>query len=229
MRIVITGANRGIGLELVKQYIARGDTVDAATRDPENAKDLEALKASAGSQLRILACDVTSRESVRAFAHALGDTGIDLLINNAGVMEKPTGLEDIDDEAVAKTLDANSIGPLRVTAALLPLLRKNSTRKIAHISSDLGSIAGNASGGFYGYRMSKAAINMASKSMANDLRNEGFTVITMHPGWVQTDMGGPRAPLNVETSARGLIQVLDHATKEDTGKFLDYQGSELPW
>jgi NAD(P)-dependent dehydrogenase (short-subunit alcohol dehydrogenase family) len=229
MRIVITGANRGIGLELTRQFLARGDHVEAAVRDPDGAKDLSGLLRTAHERLRIFAIDITSERSVHELARALGDVGVDMLVNNAGVMEKSRGLEQLDYAALELTMDTNALGPLRVTAALLPHMRRNSVRKIVHVSSEMGSIEGNASGGWYGYRMSKAALNMACKSMAHDLRGEGFTVVAVHPGWVQTDMGGAGAPTGVAESAKGLIAVFDRMGRGETGKFLDYRGQTLPW
>lgn len=229
MRIVVTGANRGIGLELAKQFCARGDHVDAAVRNPDAAKDLAALAGSSGGRLRIFACDVTKDESVAAFVRALGDVAVDVLVNNAGVMGKMQALEKLDYADVARTIDTNAMGPLRVTAAILPNLRKSSVRKIMHITSGMGSITDNTSGGAYGYRMSKAALNMACKSMANDLRGEGFTAIVVNPGWVKTDMGGPSAPTPVEESARGLLVLVDRIGPADTGTFFDYRGHTWPF
>jgi len=224
MRIVITGANRGIGLELTRRYLARGDRVDAAVRNPATAKELESLGGSAEGRLRVLACDVSSDESVRALAAALGDAAVDLLINNAGVMGKMQALADLDFADVARTMDTNAFGPLRVTGALLPHLRRGSVRKIVHISSGMGSITDNTSGGAYGYRMSKAALNMGNRSMACDLRGEGFTAIVVNPGWVKTDMGGAGAPTPVEESAQKMLELIDRVGIADTGNFFDYRG-----
>ncbi|MRG91205.1 SDR family oxidoreductase [Polyangium spumosum] len=229
MRIVITGANRGIGLELARRYLDRGDHVDAAVRNPEAARELAALGRGAGGRLRILTCDVGDDTSVRTFATALGDVAVDVLINNAGILGKWVSLADLDFADVTRTVDTNAVGPLRVTAALLPHLRRSSMRKIVNMSSRMGSIAENTDGGAYAYRMSKAALNMANKSMSLDLRGEGFTVVVLHPDWVKTDMGGPDAPISVEESAAGIVALVDRLTIADTGGFFHFRGHTLPW
>jgi NAD(P)-dependent dehydrogenase (short-subunit alcohol dehydrogenase family) len=232
MRIVITGTNRGIGLELTRQYLARGDTVDAAVRFPSQATALNALIAVAGGRLRVHACDVTSDTGVYAFGHALerADTaGIDLLINNAGVMGKMTSLEDLDVADLHTTFEVNAIGPLRVARALLPLVLRSQRKTIVHMTSRMGSIADNTSGGAYAYRMSKAALNMACRSMALDLADRGVITAVFHPGWVQTDMGGLHAPTPVDASSRGLIAQFDALTPEKSGRFWSFEGTEIPW
>lgn len=229
MRIVITGANRGIGLEFTRQYLDRGDQVEAVTRAPESAGALAQLAASAGGRLRVHGCDVASDQGARALAASLGEVAVDVLINNAGVMGKMQALDALDHDDMLRTFDINALGPVRVTAALLPHLRRASTRKVAHISSGMGSISDNTSGGAYGYRMSKAALNMACRSMAIDLRGEGFKVVTMNPGWVQTDMGGAGAPTPVATSVGLMIERIDGLTPEQSGLFVDYRGHTWAW
>ncbi len=225
MRIVITGANRGIGLELVRQCLARGDTVIATARNPSAATPLQAL---ARASLTVVACDVGDDASVRAFAAKV--TGpVDALINNAGVMGSMTSLQDIDFEDVQKTYSINALGPLRVTGALLPQLRQGSMKKVLHITSGMGSIGDNTSGGAYGYRMSKAALNMGARSMATDLRPEGIRVAVINPGWVKTDMGGDGAQIDVATSAAGILSQLEMLSAENSGEFLDFGGKRWPW
>jgi NAD(P)-dependent dehydrogenase (short-subunit alcohol dehydrogenase family) len=227
MRIVITGANRGIGLELVKQCLGRGDSVIATARNPHDARELQSL-ASSSRELRVLACDVGDDASVRAFAAKV--TGaVDALINNAGVMGAMTSLADLDTADALKTYSINALGPLRVTGALLPHLRQGKVKKVLHVTSGMGSIGDNDSGGAYGYRMSKAALNMGSKSMATDLRSEGFSVAVINPGWVKTDMGGSGAPIDVATSAAGILAQLDSLSPKNSGEFLDYAGKQWPW
>lgn len=229
MRIVVTGANRGIGLELARRYLERGDQVEAAVRRPDAAEALGALAGPAGGRLRIHACDVSDDASVRAFAAGLGEVAVDLLINNAGVGGRRQRLGSLDFEDIARTIGTNALGPLRVTEALLPHLRRGSARKIVHVTSGMGSIADNTSGGSHGYRMSKAALNMACRSMAVDLRGEGFTAIVVNPGWVKTDMGGPQATTPVEESARLMIELFDRIGPDQTGTFFDYRGHTWPW
>jgi NAD(P)-dependent dehydrogenase (short-subunit alcohol dehydrogenase family) len=228
MKIVITGANRGLGLELTRQYLARGDSVYAGARTPGRASELASLLKPSGGRLHIHACDVTLETSVRAFASTVTEP-VDLLINNAGVRTRPDSLEELDLDEAARTLQVNALGPLRVTTALLPMLRRSGAAKIANISSGLGSISDNTSGGGYGYRMSKAALNMASRSLAQDLRAQGLIAVALSPGWVQTDMGGSDAPTPVAESVAGLISLIDRLTLEDSGGFLNFQGERLAW
>jgi NAD(P)-dependent dehydrogenase (short-subunit alcohol dehydrogenase family) len=228
MRIVITGANRGIGLELVKQCVARGDSVIAGVRDPGKATDLSSLQKKHSSSLTVLALDVSNDSSVREFASQVKGP-VDGLINNAGVMGKTQDLEKIDFEDALRTFSINALGPLRVTRALLPNLREGQGKKVLHITSGMGSIGDNDSGGYYGYRMSKAALNMASRSLAADLRGEGILSAVINPGWVQTDMGGRGAPTNVTESVTGILKQFDSMTQEQSGEFLDHQGKSWPW
>jgi NAD(P)-dependent dehydrogenase (short-subunit alcohol dehydrogenase family) len=222
MRWVVTGTNRGIGLEFVRQLIARGDHVDAAVRRMDRAGPVHALGDNAGGRLRVLACDTGDDGSVRAFADELGDVTVDVLVNSAGVMGRLQSLADLDFADVVRTYDIDALGPLRVTRALLPKLQ-NSARVVS-ITSGMGSISDNTSGGAYGYRMAKAALNMANKSMSVDLRGRGICCVVVNPGWVKTDMGGAGAPTAVEESVGKLIALTDGLSLADTGKFLDFTG-----
>ncbi|NVJ26643.1 SDR family oxidoreductase [Myxococcus sp. AM011] len=228
MNLVITGANRGIGLELTRQSLTRGDTVYAGVRELAQARELSALTGASGGRLHVHALDVTRDESVSSFAAAL--TGpVDLLINNAGRRTRSDDLEDLSLEDALQMMQVNALGALRVTRALLPRLRQARGARIASLSSGLGSIADNTSGGGYGYRMSKAALNMATRSLAADLRGEGLIAVAISPGWVQTDMGGASAPTQVSESATGLLTVLDRLTLGDSGGFFDFRGQRLDW
>ncbi|MCP3165625.1 SDR family oxidoreductase [Myxococcus qinghaiensis] len=228
MNLVITGANRGIGLELTRQSLTRGDTVHAGVREPAQARELTALVGTSGARLHVRALDVARDESVHAFAAAL--TGpVDLLINNAGRRTRTDDLEDLSLEDALQMLQVNALGALRVTRALLPRLREARGAKIASLSSGLGSLSDNTSGGGYGYRMSKAALNMATRSLAADLRGEGLIAVAISPGWVQTDMGGASAPTQVSESAAGLLAVLDRLTLGDSGGFFDFRGQRIDW
>ena len=226
MRFVVTGANRGIGLEFVKQLTERGEEVDAAARDPDDAADLRAL-VRPGVRLRIHRLDVVDDASVDAFAEALPPGGLDVLVNNAGVSGLKGG-EPIDPEDILRVFDVNAVGTLRVVRALLPRLRAGKTRKIVNLTSLLGSIA-DASGGRYAYRLSKAALNMATRLLAEDLRAEGFLTVALHPGWVQTRMGGSAAPVPPEQSIRGMLRIVDGLNAEQSGRVFDFQGRGLPW
>ncbi|HUD70872.1 MAG TPA: SDR family oxidoreductase [Dongiaceae bacterium] len=225
--VLITGANRGLGLEFARQYRAAGWKVIGTARKPDEAADLKAL----GEGVRVVSLDVTRPESVAALTAALGKEPIDLLINNAG---QGVGFEGgslgalkIDD--FDRVMQVNAVGPVRVTQALLPNLRAGKGKTIVGISSVLGSIAANRDGGFYGYRESKAALDMFMRGIAAELKGDGFICIALIPGWVKTDMGGPDAPLTPEQSVTGMRKVLDGLKPEDTGKFWSYDGSNIPW
>lgn len=173
--------------------------------------------------------DVASQDSVDALAAELGDEAIDLLINNAGIFPRVGKLDEIDFDDYNRTLAVNTVGPVRVTRALLPHLRRGELKMIAGLSSNLGSITENERGNFYGYRESKAALNMFTKTLAAELGPEGFTCIVLTPGWVQTDMGGPNATLTPAESIAGMKAVLDRLTPADNGTFWSYNGSQMPW
>ncbi len=226
MRFVVTGANRGIGLEFVKQLTARGEEVDATARDPEDASELRAL-VQPGARLRVHRLDVADDASVAAFAEQLPPGPVDVLINNAGVSGVKGG-EPIDPADILRVFNVNAVGSLRVVRALLPRLRAGRGKKIANLTSVLGSIS-EATGGRYAYRMSKAALNMATRLLAEDLRGEGFRAVALHPGWVQTRMGGSAAPVPPEQSVRGLLRIIDGLTAEQSGRTFDFQGREIPW
>jgi NAD(P)-dependent dehydrogenase (short-subunit alcohol dehydrogenase family) len=225
--VLITGANRGLGLEFSKQYHAAGWKVIATARQPDEAAELKAL----GEGVSIVPLDVTKPESVAALAAMLAKQPIDLLINNAGqgVGLEPGSLGALKIDDFERVMQVNAIGPVRVTQALLPNLRKGSGKMIVGISSGLGSVEWNRSGGFYGYRESKAALQMFMRSLAAELKGEGFICIALIPGWVKTDMGGPDAPLTPQESVAGMRKVLDGLKPEDTGKFWSHDGTTVPW
>jgi NAD(P)-dependent dehydrogenase (short-subunit alcohol dehydrogenase family) len=227
MRVVVTGANRGIGLEFVKQLAARGDEVVATARRPEAADALNALAAASGGEVTVAQLDVTDAGSLAAFVDGLGP--VDLLINNAGVYPRSGGIGELDFDAVAKGFEVNAIAPLRLVDAMLGSLREGSEAKIVNVSSQMGSIADNSSGGAYAYRGSKAALNMLTRSLAHDLRAEGISAAVIHPGWVQTDMGGPNAKITTEQSVAGMLAQIDALSTENSGSFLNWDGNDLPW
>ena len=220
--VLITGANRGIGLELTKAYIAKGDSVIATCRSPDKA---DALKATGAEVFQM---DVSSDESVQAFAKALDGRAVDLLINNAGVGDR-AGLDNVDFETFAHVVNVNTLGPVRVLQALTDNVAAGENKKIANISSQLGSIA-NATGDMgLAYRVSKAGLNMALKSATSNLAEKGISLLTLHPGWVATDMGGEQAPVRPEESAAGLVEVIEANGVSGELHFLDWQGTVLPW
>lgn len=215
---LITGANRGIGLEMTRQLSKRGDTVIAACRS--RSPDLDSL----GVEI-IDGVDVGNDASVAGLAKTLDGRQLDRLVNNAGVMER-TALDNLDWDAMHRQFEINSIGPLRVTAALRGNLPKGA--RVFIVTSRMGSIDDNTSGGSYGYRMSKAAVNMAGKSLSVDLKDDGVGVFLLHPGWVSTDMTGGTG-IDVSESASGLIKTMDRLDIEQTGTFWHQEGYELPW
>jgi NAD(P)-dependent dehydrogenase (short-subunit alcohol dehydrogenase family) len=220
MNIVITGANRGIGLEFAKQCTARGDRVIGTARKPGEAAELKATGA------RVVELDVADPASIAALLGRIGAEPIDILINNAGVSSKSPTLEACTMEELTRVLTINSIAPVLVSRALIAGVRSGTRRMIVNITSVLGSIARNE-GGSYGYRASKAALNMLTSCMAKELKD--LTCIAMHPGWVKTDMGGENAPLPAKVSVASMLGVIDRATLKDSGTFLNYDGTPLPW
>ena len=221
--VLITGANRGIGLEMARQMSQRGDRVVATARDPEAATDLGALN------VRLERLDVTSTDQVRRLAAELEPDSLDVLVNNAGIGVRGGPLGELDFEKMLRFFDTNAVGAMRVAEALLPHLRRGSTRKIFNMTSLMGSIGDNSSGGSYAYRASKAGLNMLNRSLAIDLAEDGFTCAVLHPGWVQTDMGGSAAPTPVHESVGGLIRLIDELGQQDSGGFFDFAGQQLPW
>ncbi len=220
---LVTGANRGIGLELARQLKAAGHDVVGTARNPDEAKELAALG------VRVMQLDVTDAASVARLAEALKGTPIEVLVNNAGVTGGGSTIESMDIEAARRAFEVNAIGPMRVTQALLPNLKAGSRRMVVSISSRLGSIAKNESGGYAGYRESKAALNMFMRSLAVEMKASDFICIAMSPGWVRTDMGGSSATLSPEESVSGMLRTLNALTPKDSGRYLSYDGSELPW
>lgn len=228
--ILLTGANRGIGLELARSYAAAGWRLLACCRQPEQASELQALATAHPERVQIHPLEVTDPQSIAALAESLKATSIDLLFHNAGISgPKPQGFGQIDREAWLQTFAVNTLAPFYLTQALIELVAASSLRIVAIMGTSLGSIADNSSGGLYAYRSSKAAVHMVMKSLAIDLAPREIVVVALHPGWVRTDLGGPAAPLRPDQAAKGLFKVLDHLTAADSGRLLSYTGEELPW
>ena len=217
-RTLVTGANRGIGLELCRQLAARGDEPIAVCRS--TSPDLEALEIRVEPGI-----DVGGEAAAGRLAGRLAGQKIDVLINNAGILER-VSLDALNFQSIRRQFEINALGTLRVTAALLGLLERGS--KIALISSLMGSMGDNGSGGSYGYRMSKAALNAAGVSLAHDLEPRGIAVAVLHPGMVKTEMTGHRG-ISVEESAAGLLARIDELTLETSGRFRHADGRDLPW
>ena len=231
LRIVVTGASRGLGLEFTRQWLAAGHRVFALARDPA-AEGLSELAREHADTLLALPGDVTDDASVREAARQVAERvdGLEIVLNNAGVGGWRGGIEDLDLAEVRRVFDVNTLGPLRVTRAFVPLLRKGRPpRRLVHITSLMGSLGDNRSGGSYPYRISKAALNVASVNLAHELRDEEIVSVALHPGWVRTDMGGPGASTPVDEAVGALIDTIDDLTLEHTGGFYDRLGQPLPW
>jgi len=220
---VVTACNRGLGLEFARQLSNRGDRVIATARDLENATELAAL------DVETFALDVADAASVERFGEAMAGVSIDVLLNNAGVGVRSKPFESLDFAEMEEFFAINTVGALRVFRVLLPGLRAGSGKKVVNMTSRMGSIGDNTSGAAYSYRASKAALNMATRSLAVDYRAEGFICVVLHPGWVVTDMGGAGAPVKPEDSIFGLLRVIDGLQASDSGEHIDFTGTRVPW
>jgi NAD(P)-dependent dehydrogenase (short-subunit alcohol dehydrogenase family) len=220
---IVTGAGRGIGLSLVHTLDKRGSRVIAGVRRPGEAVSRLPERA------RVEALDVADAASVEAFARRLEGTPVDALVNNAGIGGEEEDLERLDVEGLLDYFRVNSLGPLRLVRALLPLLRKGRRKLVVNVTSRMGSLAQNEGGGYYGYRSSKAALNMITRNLALELGPEGFTCVAVHPGWVRTRMGGPGAPLSPRESAVKLVDRVAGLGGGDNGGFLSTDGTRIPW
>ncbi len=228
--VLITGASRGIGLEFARQYAADGWRVHACCREPGKADGLKQIADASDDRVAVHRLDVTDPAAIRTLARELGSGSIDVLVNNAGVYgpeRQPFG--DMDESEWMRVLQVNTIAPLKVSEALVEHVASSRRKTIAVVSSLMGSIDDNGSGGYYIYRSSKAAANIVTKSMAVDLRSRGILAVVLHPGWVRTDMGGPSATTSPEESVAGMRKVLGALTPADSGRFFDYRGHALPW
>jgi len=230
-RVLITGANRGIGLELATQYTAQGDQVFAGCRAPNRAAELKNLENQHPGQVTIFPIDVTNPALISEAASTVAEQAqaLDLLINNAAINMGDEALSEVRSEDLLRTLHVNAIGPVIVAQYFRDLLVKGDHPVIVNISSESGSISKMTRFRGYGYYGSKAAENMYTRALALDPEIEGVTVIAMHPGWVRTDMGGPNARLSTHESAAGILRVIDGLTPRDNGKFFTWDGSEYPW
>jgi NAD(P)-dependent dehydrogenase (short-subunit alcohol dehydrogenase family) len=223
--VLVTGANRGIGLALCRRFVKRGDSVIAVCRT--TSPELDALAAEAKSALRIEpGVDITQDGPVAGLAARLTGVKLDILVLSAGIL-RPDDLDGVQWDDVRAQLEVNAIAPLRVARALRPLLGNGS--KIAALTSRMGSIGDNGSGGYYGYRMSKAALNAAAMSLARDLRLEGIPVAVLHPGFVRTDMTNGQGNISADESARLLVERIDGLSLANSGTFWHVSGEVLPW
>jgi NAD(P)-dependent dehydrogenase (short-subunit alcohol dehydrogenase family) len=228
---LITGANRGIGLEFCRQYAADGWHVLACSRHPNKSIALNNLAEQYPGLIRIHALDVSDHVQIDSLAQVLAGESIDLLINNAGIYpdSDSKGFAHSNYEDWIRAFRINTMAPLKMAEAFVTSIARSKLKTIVTISSKMGSIADNSGGGNYLYRSSKAAINMVVKSLAIDLGPRGISAVVMNPGWVKTDMGGPNAIISVEKSVSGLRQVIGNLSLADSGRFFDYDGKEIPW
>jgi len=228
-KVFITGANRGIGLALARKFVVNGDQVFATARKPDDAVELKALR-SAG--LTILKLDVADKDSIASSVAALSvhTDSLDVLINNAGVNPKGAqSFDQIEAETMMETFRVNIVAPLMVVKGFVDFLKNGTNPRIVNISSQMGSMAWQTHGGAYAYSPSKSGLNMVTRSLAADLKPFGITSVMMHPGWVQTDMGGANASLTIEESAEGIFAVVAGLSEADNGAFYDWNGDSRPW
>ena len=223
LNYLVTGANRGIGLAFARHLSERGDRVVATARHPEKARDLVKLS------LRLEQLDVADEKSIASLARRIEDEPLDILINNAAIGEAGPGFGHLSIEKLDQAFRVNAIGPVAVTQALLPNLRAGQCRVVVNLTSGLGSISENESGGWIAYRASKAALNQLTRTAAAELKKEGFICIAICPGWVETDMGGPGASVSPDDSVAAMLRVIDRLAPSDTGRFLDRHGKDIPW
>ncbi|MCQ8119121.1 SDR family oxidoreductase [Methylomonas rosea] len=228
--VLITGANRGLGLEFCRQYAAADYQVIAACRNPSQSEQLAAL-AKQYPHIQIETLDVADFSQIDALSSKLSDYKIDVLLNNAGVYgdQAGRGFGQLDYQTWAHVLAVNVMAPLKLAEAFLPQVQRSDKRLIVALSSLMGSMTDNTSGGSILYRSSKAGLNAALKSLSIDLRPTEVGVLILHPGWVRTDMGGPNGLIDAEESVSGMRKVIDNFSFADTGRFVKYDGSALPW
>ncbi len=226
--ILVTGAGRGIGLEFVRQYSADGWRVIAGCRKPDGAAELAKLAEGSAGRVTVHPLDVLDHAGIDRLAAELAKTPIDVLVNNAGV----GGQQKFGEANYAlwlETFRVNTLGPMKVAEAFVKQVAAGGEKKIVTLTSVMGSIGQNNLGGMYGYRSTKAAANAVVRSMAIDLKRLGIIAVAMHPGWVKTDMGGQHAQIDVATSVGGIRRVIAGLTREDSGRFLNYDGKEIAW
>ena len=227
--ILITGSNRGIGLELTRQFAAEGWNVLACCRDPANAGSLQQLSEQ-NSSIEVHALDVTDYDQLKDLSLSLKDRSIDILLSNAGIYgPKAIGFGQVEAPVWREVLEVNTIAPMMLVQAFVDQVAVSQQKLVAVISSKVGSIADNGSGGSYLYRSSKTAVNQVVKSLSIDLAERGISVISLHPGWVQTDMGGSNAEISTDESVSGLKAILQTAGPLRSGQFIEYNGDPIPW
>ncbi len=228
--VMITGANRGIGLEFVRQYFEKGWEIYATARQPEKAEELHELQSQDPDRLNIMKLDISVPEAVEAMGRTLERVigSLDLLINNAGTYGSKASFEELTAGDIREVFETNCLGSFRVTRRLMDLL-KAGEGKIVFITSLMGSIDDNRSGGAYPYRISKAALNMLGKTISEDYKHEGIYSLLLHPGWVKTRMGGENAKITTRESVTGMCEVIENLDEKMSGEFYAYDGEKRPW
>ena len=225
---LITGVYRGIGMAMMNELLRRGHNVIGACRNPEGERDLWEAKRDWKERFDSVRIDVADHASIAAAAKQLEGRPIDVLVNNAGILKDGDKLlRNLDMNAVQQSFAVNSIGPMMIARCFMGNLELSADPKVVNMTSLMGSMTDNKSGGYYAYRMSKAALNMFSVCLAREFPK--VTVLAMHPGWVKTAMGGPQAPTDPEHSVSGIIDIVTNAALKDSGRYLDFRGRELPW
>lgn len=228
--VLITGANRGLGLEHARRFAARGLRVFATARVPALAADLQALAAAHGPAFTLLPYDALDPAAPAQLCRALADTPLDLLLANAGAMGTASqSFGSVDVEAALQLVRINALAPLKLLEALAGNVARSQRKLVALQSSLMGSIGDNHAGGYYGYRVSKGALNMVARGASVELRSRAVIVVALHPGWVRTRMGGEQAPVSVQQSVEGQQSLLDRLRLADSGGFFNYDGTRLPW
>lgn len=227
--LLVTGSNRGIGLEIVRHYAQLGWQVHACCRQPDQAEDLQAL-AQQTSAIQVHALDISDEAQIFALADKLKDISIDLLFNNAGIYgQQNASFGNTDSQRWLDCFYINCIAQLKMCEAFVDQVTASKLKTIASMSSKMGSMADNGSGGSYVYRSSKAALNAVMKSVSIDLKARGIKVAILHPGWVKTDMGGPHAEISTDESVQLMRTTLEKLTLDNSGSFFEIDGSIIPW
>ncbi|MCB0338961.1 MAG: SDR family oxidoreductase [Bdellovibrionales bacterium] len=227
--VLITGANRGLGLEFVRQYAEADWNIVATCRKPENADRLHEVQRKFRDKISLFSLDVSQAKSFSALKSELKNKPIDLLISNAGVYGEKSRFGAVDYDYWLEAMKINTFSTLRLAETFHENISFSEKKLLVAITSLMGSIEDNTSGGSYVYRSTKAALNMVVKSLAVDLQPEGIICALLHPGWVQTDMGGPNASIDTSTSISGMRKVLEGLKLRDSGKFFNYEGEVIPW
>lgn len=231
-RVLVTGANRGLGLEFVRQYAESGARVFAGCRNPDGAGFLSTLVARYPDHVDVLPLDVTRRESIDAAVSRVAldrDGSLDILINNAGTSPRGEEFSNLDAASMASVLEVNAIAPMIVAQRCRRLMVHSRRPRVVNISSSMGSLTRKESGRHYSYAASKAALNMLTRAAAHDLAAEGMIVVALHPGWVRTDLGGPKAELSPAESVHDMLGIIDELEPSQSSRFLGRDGNDHPW